>query len=326
MDGDLRPRISLLWLDRMTDRIITIQNSPLSLKRLAAMRVLYATAKQFFTLQLILSVPTVICIAIAALAFDKQWFGLPKFDIAWFVGASGGLFVILDICIWNPVINRRREKAAKIQQCFDCAVLNLAWNEIHYGKPPDHEDIEIWSKKYTHNPGADLENWYRVEVDALPHEIARLLCQRANCWWDMDLRHRYNIVVYVVGVFLLTAMVILAIFLNCSVETIFGLAIAPILPFFTIAPKLVQDNKDAIGRLQAMKEAMECMWARVLQGTAQADELNLFAEEIQIGIFNNRKNNPLIFDWVHRRAKPAHEETTSKSTEEYVAEYRAAHP
>jgi len=310
----------------MADTIISIQNTAISLKRLAAMRVLYATAKQFFSLQLILSVPLVILIAITALAFDKEWFGLPKTDIAWFVGASGVFFVLLDACLWNPIINNRREKAAKIQQCFDCAVLDLPWDEIQYGKAPDYEDIEIWSKKYKHNPQADLTDWYRTEVDALPHEVARILCQRANCWWDMDLRRRYNIAVVMIGIILLLSMLALAILLNCTVQTFFGLVIAPMLPFMTVAIKLVQDNKDAIKRLQSMKEAIENMWSRILQGLVQENELKSFANEIQIGIFNNRKSNPLIFDWVHQRVKPAHEETTSKSTEEYIAEFRANYP
>lgn len=310
----------------MNNSIIEKQNNPLSLKRLEAMRVLYSSAKQFFAIQLILSVPTVILIAFVALAFDKKWFGLPHADIAWFVGASGVLFVVLDIFIWNPQINRRREKGAKIQQCFDCEVLTLQWDEIKYGRPPDQEDVEIWSKKYKHNPARDLKNWYRIEVAALPLNVARVICQRANCWWDMDLRRKYNAAVYLVGAVAIAAISTLAILLDCNVRTFFGLAVAPLLPFLTVAYKLVQDNRDAIARLQSMKDGIDTVWQRVLHGTITFDQLERFSSDIQVGIYNNRKSNPLVFDWVHQYAKPDHEDTTSKSTEQYVAEFEQAHP
>jgi hypothetical protein len=127
--------------------IVDKQNSEASIKRLAAQQTLYSAAKFFFGAQLMLSVPAVIFISLAALAFDKQWFGIPKLDIAWLVGVLGMMFLAMDLLIWNPVINRYREKAAKIQQCFDSEVLGIPWCEITYGKVPDQEDIEEWAKK-----------------------------------------------------------------------------------------------------------------------------------------------------------------------------------
>jgi hypothetical protein len=168
----------------------------------------------------------------------------------------------------------------------------------------------------------EFHDWYRVEVANLPIDIARIICQRANCWWDMDLRHRYNHAVFWTGAFLVTSITVLALLLDCTAQTFFGLVVAPLLPFLAIAPKLVQDNSDAIMRLQAMKDAIDGMWKKILLNDATPEELMSFSNTIQGGIFNNRKNNPLVFDWVHRRAKPQHEDTTSKSTAHYVAEFK----
>jgi hypothetical protein len=308
------------------NRIVELQNKPQAIKQLAAQAALYSAAKTVFSVQLILSVPVVVFVALAALALDKQWFGLPKKDIAHLVGASGMFFALLDVFVWNPIISGYREKAAKIQQAFDSSVLNLPWNEIAYEKRPDPEDIEVWAKKnkFFTNGSGRYENWYRIEVNDLPAEVARLVCQRSNCWWDMDLRRRYNRMIYVIGGILLVSLVCIAIGLNCTAETFFGLVVAPLLPFLTTGPKLVLDNRDAISRLESMKDALEGAWNQIVQGSITAQELAVLSDDIQGGIFNNRKQNPLIFDWLADRLRPANEETTRMTVEQYVAEFKAA--
>lgn len=310
------------------NQIVELQNKPQAIKQLAAQAALYSAAKTIFSIQLILGVPVVVVIALAALALDKQWFGLPKKDIAHIVGASGMLFALLDIFVWSPLISRYREKAAKIQQTFDSSVLALSWNEIAYGKRPDLEDVEVWAKKnqfYT-NGSNRYENWYRIEVNELPNEVARLVCQRSNCWWDMDLRRRYNRMIYAVGAVLFLSLVGIALGVNCTAETFFGLVVAPLLPFLTTGPKLVFDNRDAISRLETMKEALDESWNRIVQGKINKQEMTALSENIQGGIFNNRKQNPLIFDWLADRLRPANEDTTRTTVEQYVTEFKAAYP
>ena len=238
------------------------------------------------------------------------------------------LFALLDIFVWSPLISRYREKAAKIQQTFDSSVLALSWNEIAYGKRPDLEDVEVWAKKnqfYT-NGSNRYENWYRIEVNELPNEVARLVCQRSNCWWDMDLRRRYNRMIYAVGAVLFLSLVGIALGVNCTAETFFGLVVAPLLPFLTTGPKLVFDNRDAISRLETMKEALDESWNRIVQGKINKQEMTALSENIQGGIFNNRKQNPLIFDWLADRLRPANEDTTRTTVEQYVTEFKAAYP
>jgi hypothetical protein len=310
------------------NHIIELQNKPQAIKQLAAQAALYSAAKTVFSVQLLLSVPVVVVVALVALALDKQWFGLPRKDIAHLVGASGMFFALLDVFVWNPIISGYREKAAKIQQTFDSSVLNLPWNEIAYEKRPDPEDIEVWAKKnrfYTNGRNRYVD-WYRIEVSELPAEVARLVCQRSNCWWDMDLRRRYNGIIYALGGLLLVSLVGIAIGLNCTAETFFGLVIAPLLPFFTTGPKLVLDNRDAISRLESMKSVLEGAWTQIVQGSITEHELTVLSDDIQGGIFNNRKQNPLIFDWLADKLRPSNEETTRMTVEQYVAEFKASHP
>lgn len=307
--------------------IVELQNKPTAIKQLAAQAALYSTAKTLFAVQLFLSVPVVIFVAFAALALDKEWFGLAKQDIAPYVGALGMCLALLDTLFFNPTISYLREKAATIQQWFDSAVLNLPWNEIAYGKRPDQEDIEFWAKRNQRLMDLGKYNdWYRPEVHDLPPEVARLVCQRANCWWDMQLRRRYNLFVGIVGIGLFGTLVGISLALDVSTTSFFSLVLAPFLPFVATAPKLVLDNRDAISRLETMKSAVEDGWSRVLGNSYNNDDLTSAARDIQSGIYNNRHRNPLIFDWLANWLKPQNEELQRQTTQRYVADFKAAHP
>lgn len=304
--------------------IVRKENSEASIKRLAAQRALYSSAKRFLAAQFIISVPVAILIAFAALALDKEWFGLPKIDMAWLVGVSGFCFVMIEVFL-NPLMSSRKEKAAKIQQCFDCDVLDLPMCEITYGKPIDPEITEVWAKKCLEGgtPTEEFRNWYRVEVAELPMEVARIICQRANCWWDEELRRRYNQIIGLTGMALVIVIVAIVLALDCTAKIIFGLVVPLLLPFISVALKVAQDNREAILRLTTMKEAINDVWQKILDETISKGELMSFANAIQGGIFSNRKNNPLVFDWLHKRLKSRHEDATSRSTQSYVEEFKA---
>lgn len=312
----------------MPNQIVTLQNEPVSIAQLAAQRALYSSAKRLFAVQLLLGVPGVIFISLIALAFDKQWFGVNKIDLAWFVGLSGVAFLLLDVVVWTPIINFRREKAARIQQMFDCYVLQLPWNDVIYGTRPDQEEIVRWARKYSKDyvTHPKLKDWYRVEVAAPKILTARLICQRENCWWDMELRRKYNLVVYWIAALLMVAVAIIALYLDVTMTNFFSLFVAPLLPFLTLAPKLVQDNRDAISRLNVMKDAISGAWTSILQSRVSEAEISEMSLVLQHGIFNNRKANPLVFDFLHFLTRNDNENIQRQSVAHYVAELQSVRP
>jgi hypothetical protein len=312
----------------MPNQITVIQNDPALLAQLAAQRALYSSAKKHFAFQLILSVPVVIIVSLAALAFDKQWWGLERRDLAWLVGLVSVVFLMLDVIVWTPGINRKREKAAQIQQMFDCAVLNMQWDEIAYGRRPDHEEIVIWAKKYSpaYQNCIELHDWYRVEVASPKISAARLICQRINCWWDMSLRETYNLMLYWAATILIVLVGLIALILDVSLTNLFALFFAPLLPFLTLVPKLAQDNRDAISRLNFMKEAIDNTWNKLLTSALSEESLERSSLLLQIGIFNNRKSNPVIFDFLHNVMREQNEGVAKESVEYQVHELSINRP
>lgn len=300
--------------------ITVAQEAPLNIKRLKAQRQLYSVAKSLGALQIFLNVPVIILVSIVAVMFDKAWH-VPHQDLAWLVGASGMTFFLFDTLVWGPMINHRRTCAAKIQQLFDGEVLQLSWDEILYGKKPDHDKVESYAKKFDKSgTKAEFREWYPVATANAPLELARLLCQRTNLTWDMSLRERYNAWIWITGGLFVGIMLIFAVGFDLTFQTFFALVVAPCLPFVAVAAKTIQDNKDAIDRLAEMKQAIEDIWERMLQAGSLPPNLADFSEQIQRGIFLNRQNNPLIFDWVYNRLRDENESVAGASAQYYLDE------
>lgn len=311
----------------LLNNIVERQNAQSIIRKLAAQGALYSAAKVAFSFQLALSVPVIILAALAAMAFDKEWFGLPKKDFSAYVGILGLCITLLEILLLAPLISHLRSKAAKIQQCVDSNVLDLPWSEIAYGKRPDQEDIEFWADRNKKLIDSHwYNNWYRPEVHELPPDVARLICQRANCWWDKELRRNFNSKLRIAGWFLFISLLLTALSYDLTLTAFFTLVIAPFLPFLTTAPKLVADNRDAVARMEVMQGVIDDIWAKALQPGYDIASLKTCAYEIQGGIYANRSQNPLVPDWLANRLRPRNETLQQRSTQEYVALFKAAHP
>src|SRR5262249_58658510 len=122
--------------------------------------------------------------------------------------------------------------AAKIQELFDCGVLEIPWNKLKAGRQPDVEQVIECSKKYRGRVLSDQEfrDWYPSAVGSLPLHLARLVCQRTNCWWSSKLRRQFA--TWVVVAVALTGPTVFAIGLvgGMSLEKFVLAVLPPVLP------------------------------------------------------------------------------------------------
>ena len=170
----------------MSNRIPLRQNEDLQLQRMAAQRRLYSRAKRILSWQMVITVALVV-----VWSFVERWFPMLKVYAALY----GMTAVLLDIAVFTPLQNSLKQKAAGIQELFDCYVLDLPWQEIKAGRRPDAELVAEFSRLPS---GVDyssmkLLDWYPAESGTVPLFLGRLICQRANCWWDAKLRRRYAV-------------------------------------------------------------------------------------------------------------------------------------
>jgi len=295
--------------------VITVeQNTDKQLQRLAAQRHLYSTAKRIFGWQLFLS--GLLTVVFAFLAVFQ-----PSLKI---LTASWGILITLVDIFWlTPWQNHIKDSAAKIQEMFDCDVLELTWNDLKAGKRPDPELIKEASEEYAKKSlkDAPLENWYdHSEIDDLPIHIARIACQRTNCWWDAKLRRLYAN--YVVSIVFFIFILVFGLSLNSgfSLDNFILNVLAPLIPVFVLGIRQYREQTDAANRLDKLKDYSESLWKSALSKKSKQLELTEKSRHLQDEILEHRRKSPPIFDFIFRRLRNSYNDKMNFGLEEFIRE------
>ena len=159
------------------------QNSERQLDKLAAVSFFYSRAKFFLGLQFALTVPAALVLAIIILVIPdaKGWTTFYALTVA-----------LLEALLLDRVQAHYKKLGARTQELFDTELLGVPWNKLRAGPKPDSEDILQAATKFKTKSKLDkLRDWYPPVASELPLPMARLVCQRANTWWDANLRKKY---------------------------------------------------------------------------------------------------------------------------------------
>lgn len=283
------------------------------LDRLAAQRQLYSDAKRLQAFQMILSIPVVVILSLIVVLF-------PDFKV--YLAFWGITVTLLDVSVFNPWQKSLKQKAARIQELFDCDVLQMDWRELKVGGRHNAETIaEAASKHKCKDPDFQkLKNWYPVIVAKLPLHLARIVCQRASCWWDAELRRRYAMVMMSIVGSLTLFVFLLGIIGGITLENFFLVVLAPLLPVFTFGIRQFNEHRESANTLDRLKGHSEKLWDKAVSDKFTPEELAIASRELQDEIYDHRKRSPLVFDWIYRRLRGPHEEQMNKGAEELVEE------
>ncbi len=294
----------------MQNTIAQEQNTQRQLERLAAQRYLYSRAKKVLEIQIVCDVLTPIIAAILVAVF-------PGFDV---YGAFIGISVaILDFLLDNYQSSQKK-RASDIQEMFDCDVLCLNCQEIKVRRRPINEIILEAAEQYkrTDSTYVKLQNWYPPIVEKIPLHLARLVCQRINCWWDAQLRHRY---VQLVGVVLLviSLIVILLGFIKAmDLGRFFLVIVFPLLPAYIWAIREYLGQTEAANEKEELRKYTEELWTKALKKELTVQQIDQESRHLQDEIYNNRRSNPFILDWFYNRLRRENEEFINRGAEELV--------
>ena len=269
------------------------QNRSQSLALLAAQRRLYSRAKKTRNI----SITTVFAVAILGLvasAMDNQQFGyfLPSLILlSWF----------FDQRVLTTREQAARTEAAIIQEAFDCFVLDLPWPSYKGIQRPTEDRVRQLAIKN----GRLLENWYPPNAIPADPILAKLHCQRTNCWWDVNLRKKWIAVVrtFLWGFF---AVVLL-------LSAITGITVAKLLAILASNIRVIawglneRDNQAAaIERLVGIHAFVSSF--RAEQAPSPAD-----IRRIQDAVFDHRRSTPPIADWFYWRHRHNQEQEAGGS-------------
>ena len=275
------------------------QNLSENLRLLAAQRHLYSRVKGFAAIQALLVgfTPVVTAFVVAA---------KPEWDI-W--AAFIGILVALCDTVWlDPKQNSLRSLGANVQESFDCNVLQLPWNEALAGHRPNPEDVHEAAEAYIPATETPVEEWYPTAVSSLPLYQGRLVCQRANCWWDSKLRKRYGAWVVSALSVLSIAVFLLGLVKGMSLQKFVLAVMTPLLPAALWAAREFKRQSESATESDRLKEYIESLWERVVAGKVTEAEVVRHSRELQDAILVRRRQGAPVFEWIYKFLRSKHEE------------------
>ncbi|NID13677.1 S-4TM family putative pore-forming effector [Fibrivirga algicola] len=287
------------------NHIPTRQNEQKQLERLAAQRELYSAAKVYHGWQIILNVVAPITLSVAAIIWTSM---------APWAAAFGLLVVFFDSTLLEPATKKKRTKAAKIQELFDCDVFELPASPLKTVDDITVEEVLTYYDAHRKIPTniEKIKDWYPISVGSLPLSIGRLICQRSNCWWDSRLRERYSSYMQTAGYIVTVVIVLAGIAAKLSFTNV--VLVASVLsPFFQFCMKQNTEQREAAQRLNELANYAKCVWSTAFSH----DEAFAFesSRRLQDEIFEHRSKSPVILDFFYNWLRDKDEDLMNRSAE-----------
>ncbi|EGR1345777.1 S-4TM family putative pore-forming effector [Vibrio parahaemolyticus] len=291
------------------------QNEADSIDRLAAQKQIYSDAKLLQGWYLFLSVPMMVLLNMILkplLLTDVFKFGV-TFDLTNSIAIFALCLTIADWAWLKPTIVKLKEKAAKIQEEFDCFVYGLEWNDILCGDRPNGVDVRLYSDKYlSKKKSVDaFRDWYTSDVTHVSNVQGMLLCQNENLGWDVSQREKFVSAVFWVAVASFITSCCVAVYLDFTVKSFILNALIPSLPLIGYAITNYYENSEAIEIKKRLKSATEKV------GEINTPTIKL-VRNIQNLIYLNRSTNSLIFDWYYDWYRNSNQRGVSYATVQLV--------
>ena len=292
--------------------IVQRQELQENIELLAAQRNLYSRAKNIIGIQMMLSVPIAICAAIVTI-FKPEYKG--------YIALWGILVVVFDLFVFTPWVKKLRDNAARVQELFDTKVLGLGWNEISVGKKPEYEMIHEEALKHgmADEQIASLRNWYPVVIEKVTETFGIIISQRSNVWWDARMRRKYTLSIRIALVVIALGLIAYGLYEKKDMFEFLAYIIAPLASTYVFGYRQMMEHGDAADRLDKLREISEKIWASALAGE-DANALKMKCRTLQDQIFEHRKKNPPIFDFLFRWFRDSNERLMNKAAETLVAE------
>ena len=296
----------------MINDIVQEQNKQNQIERLAAQSYLYSTAKRAVVTQTSLDILSPIVFAGLAAIFP---------NLLYFTAVGACIVTVLDQVL-ERYQSSHKKQAATIQEIFDCDVLELECRDLAKKHVPDLEDVLEAADGYRRHYGdySKLENWYPKIVEQLPLYLARLICQRENCWWDAQLRRRFVRWVGYILAFLCLIVVFIGFVGGFSLPKLIFIIVIPLVPAFVWAIREYQGQTEAADDKDELKKYSEDLWENVINKEVPVKEIEEKSRHLQDQIYNSRRNNPFILDLFYNYLRAKNEAQMNRKAEALVEE------
>lgn len=299
------------------------QNDPKNINRLAAQRQIYSSIKLLMLLSFFVGVVTPILASMIAFFLNNDYFSskynFEKIDIG-YISVLLGIVCALFIEWQGIFVKRKKEDAAKIQECFDTSVFNLSWDETGVGSVPDVSLELINSRKFNErNPSySGFLNWYTEKAASFGYPEAIAFCQQQNLCWDSSLRKKIIVSAEIVLFFIISSVLLLGFFNDLQLRSFIANAIAPLLPICLFFYKLINEHRDTVVEMERLRGVNDQLIESILSNNAPSDEILKKCRNLQTAIYNHRKSARPIPNFLHKINKKFQEEESDYRMQQHL--------
>jgi hypothetical protein len=105
-----------------------------------------------------------------------------------------------------------------------------------------------------------------------------------------------------------------------TLEKFFLVVLAPLIPAVVLGIRQYIEHTEAAIRLDRLKERSVELWNQAIRGRLTPQEVTEESYKLQNEIYDNRRRNPLIFNWIYSRLRRQQEEQMNRGAEDLVEE------
>ncbi|CAG9179948.1 hypothetical protein LMG23992_04120 [Cupriavidus laharis] len=295
--------------------ICSKQVEPRMLKFLHARTLIYRRAKTYQAIGLIVSLG----LPLAALLASAFCEGAKPY-----VALFALTFSYLEVVCFDSWLRIQLKTAAKLQEEFDCTVLQMNWNSFLVGAHLDPE--QIFEDDFPQLGSRDeqrLRNWYPSAVAGLPVHLARLVCQRTNIWYDNTLRKRYRRLLLAGATVLIVVVGSISLWIDRTLTSFVLSTLAPMTPVIIWGLRERNRHAAACELLDRLNEEVKKLFSSSRAGASE-QQLSTQSRALQDAIYSHRVSSPLVFDWIYNRLRSRLEQQMNAGAEQFLEELRPA--
>lgn len=236
---------------------------------------------------------------------------------------SAVTITLLDTLVLERIQSFYKKKGAAMKELLDTTLLDLSWNSLRCGTAYSRADYALANRKFRNRRSGALkrlQDWYPTAIAVLPLPLARLICQRTNCWYDSELRKKYGNVLYGLFAVIALGVVICAITRSLTVSEMIMQLYVPLSPAFMWLLREAPKHWKAAELHERTQKAIDAEWRRLLGLSGNAHDAQRESRNIQDLIYDGRLKNPLVFDRFYLVVRDAHEVGMNEEAQEKVNE------
>lgn len=276
--------------------ILEEQNLDKNLRLLIVQRVLYSKSKRFKVLALIILFISIVTsvFSIIPIEFSMDY---PEY----YFGYISTFFLVISLGI-GKVSKSIQEKAAEVQQQFDCSLFNLDYQPV-----VDNEEIlNISDEVISKDRGIreQVRNWYTDAISKFNFPYSALACQQQNIGWNISLSKRYS--KFLLFLLFLLMIIIVAIgFVWNEIKPLFYSGFGNFYNFLVFSAAIIKTPvSSAWSTRNEIKEKEEFIKEKhEVFSDISANSIECIPyilKEIQSNIFRFRKNHKPIPDFFYK--------------------------